>query len=475
MGQIIKKINMSLRNIENIVPYFKEKIEYLYHRRKRFIYNKINNNQEIETPKKKPKIVFLFGAGASIPAGGWLATEKVNQKALEALGSLEKIKNFLSAEDLQKIGLSQEDLEKQDSLYFEQIMSLLREYYGEYPECAEILLFQNLFPREEIIDFERDMVPIPLIYEITSHLTKHGIVDHIISTNFDELLDRALTAEIGKNNYIKVHHLSKYESVLLDESYKHKPLLIKIHGTISYPLTLRQLVDNIKELERYKEKLLEKILKNAVVIVIGYSFYNPNIQKLFYRLKMKGLLKDIFIVKRTSNIGNNFIKFLLKENIENLIACDCEKFALELSNKIENIEINIKTNNEEIKEKATRFFPAFTTHLVRNTFFNKLRVYPCAGTIYLIEFIMALLKARGMMAEEGLNDCKRIVDSIKYRPLHIKSIESKLNEINRKIKKLENSINKKNKQNFEKILSDTIKILSNQEHFIMKIFMHVYY
>ena len=336
-----------------------------------------------------------------------MSTDKLNEYALEVMGKLENVKKFMSDEDLRAIGLKKEDLDNPSSLIFEQIMALLRKYFGDRPECAEVLLFQKVMPRDVISDFSRDLVPVPLIYEVTAHLMKYGLIDHVVTTNFDELLDRAMTKEMGKKGYVRVHHLSKYQSVLSDRVYENSPLLIKVHGTISYSLTMRQLVDDVIRLERHKMKLLQEVLSGAVVVLIGHSLYNPNLQELFYRLNTKGMLRDVFVVKRHPTSRAGFVESLTRDKPDNLILMDCESFAIKLAKKIEEIEIEIEIDTSSnskagaIKAGAIKFFPNFTGHFIKYLFFNRLKLYPCPATSYLIEFIILLMKAKGLMSEYG--------------------------------------------------------------------------
>lgn len=447
---------------DRLIKHFKRKIQLLRKKEIEKLATKIDSTiQELIGDEEKKiedfKIVFLFGAGASQPAGGSLSTSEIIANALRALDPKLVIR-FLGENKLREIGIEPSELKKEKpNLTFEQTMTLLRRYFGERPKCAEILLFQNKFPRSKIIDVDRDLLPVPLIYEITSHLVKHKLVDHVITTNFDELLDRALEEEIGKKEFARVHHLSKYESVLVDKVYEEKPLLIKVHGTISYSLTLRQLVDNVFAFERHKEELLTKILKDSVVIIVGFGFNTPNLQKLFYKLKTQGLLKDIFVVKRSR--PTRFINFLLEEHPENFIKEDCEKFAKILAEKLEEIgnENENKNGNGNSSYKGHErisgsspgdtneirfvdYFPDFSRHITRYFFFNKLKLYPSRANKFLVEFIMALLKGRGLITHRSLMDCKHSLKALQEdRSSLIASIEEK-------IKFLEERLSNKEKQ-----------------------------
>ncbi len=74
-----------------------------------------------------------------------------------------------------------------------------------------------------------------LVYELMAHLVKHGFIDHVITFNFDELLDVALPNELGDGAFLRI--FSGYECV--SDRDQEKPSLIKIHGTVSSPESMR--------------------------------------------------------------------------------------------------------------------------------------------------------------------------------------------------------------------------------------------
>lgn len=79
-----------------------------------------------------------------------------------------------------------------------------------------------------------------LSFEIIAHLLKHGFLDVVINFNFDELLDKAIEAEIGPGTYNKVVSDSDclpISEITIDGRIK-VPLYIKPHGTASNPESL---------------------------------------------------------------------------------------------------------------------------------------------------------------------------------------------------------------------------------------------
>lgn len=74
-----------------------------------------------------------------------------------------------------------------------------------------------------------------LAYELLAHLVKHGFVDHVVSFNFDDLLENTLDNEIGPDGY----DLIVSDRQPLPLALPRRPRLIKLHGTVRVPVTLR--------------------------------------------------------------------------------------------------------------------------------------------------------------------------------------------------------------------------------------------
>jgi len=448
--------NCELSGIELLKEYFVKKIRSIVKNTENnfpdFIKDCLSISQTYDLNDDDVKIVFFFGAGASLPSG-IEETSFINEKALENI-DFKVLERYVSTEEFLRLGLDKNLLKKdpekfKSNLSFEQAMGLLRLFYGDFPECAEVLFFQKFFPRQDPIDPWRDLLPIPLIYEITAHLVSIGLVDHIITTNFDELLDRALFLESQQTKEIeKIYHLSAFQSALKNKIYEKKSTLIKIHGTISYPLTLRQLVDNVQEFEPAKSKLLTEILTNSVVVIIGFGFNTPNLQKLFFDLIHKNKIKDIFLVKRSFTGENDFLNFLMKDRPYNIILRDCESFAIDLVEKLEKLELQKSTvqknfnkkdgEKDEIKISFSRFFHKFSRHLFRNFIFKDLRAYP-APCEFLVEFVLSLFQGKGLITDRGLYENEVIMSFLSEdRSLLKNALEVEVNNLYKFYNGLEN-------------------------------------
>lgn len=94
------------------------------------------------------------------------------------------------------------------------------------------------------------------VYELIAHLVKHGVVHHIVTFNFDELLDAALDNELGSEGYRRIY--SGFEALEIHDP--PKPTLVKIHGTVSAPETMRFSYRDVWLLGREMRAHLELVL-----------------------------------------------------------------------------------------------------------------------------------------------------------------------------------------------------------------------
>jgi|GEM_PF-4292085 len=120
-------------------------------------------------------------------------------------------------------------------------------------------------------------LPALLGYEIIAHLVKHGFIDHVISMNFDEILDQALENELG-GALLKI--VSERDAMMAKSPPAWMSCLVKPHGTISAPYSLRFTREDVKmfpnEIKDFivRELLPPKSSPNDVpvtLIIVGCS------------------------------------------------------------------------------------------------------------------------------------------------------------------------------------------------------------
>jgi hypothetical protein len=132
-----------------------------------------------------------------------------------------------------------------------------------------------------------------LACELIAHLVKHRFVDHVVSLNFDEVLDLALGDELGAAGFRLV-----LPGVTGARGADDRPHLFKLHGTISDHDSLRFDLSDTGMLSPRLLRLLDRIvfgvvprseseddtpsgdrrLRNVFIVSLGYSWKDPDMQ-----------------------------------------------------------------------------------------------------------------------------------------------------------------------------------------------------
>jgi NAD-dependent SIR2 family protein deacetylase len=117
-----------------------------------------------------------------------------------------------------------------------------------------------------------------LAYELIAHLIKHRLVDHVISLNFDEVLDAAMDDELGSDGYQLV-----LPGRLMAKQKTHVPQLVKLHGTISDSDSLRFTLAQTGLLDDAMKRTLNGMLQSLPagrplhVVSLGYGWADPDL------------------------------------------------------------------------------------------------------------------------------------------------------------------------------------------------------
>lgn len=227
-------------------------------------------------------VLVVVGAGASFTSGlrVWdRLKEDIIKKAEECYRDglfVEEAWAKLSA----VIGLRNPDIKK--GKWYQKSRRMLKDMASVESICSvamesevvgkEILqLFVNEYQRK----FSAAGPPPQLGYELLAHLIKHKFIDNIVTFNFDEVLDRAIDNELGSDGF----HLVLSDQQAIEGLDRQKPRLIKIHGTISIPRTMRftrgdtgflpedtiNLLDNTNKIDPDKKTKVN-------IISLGYSW-----------------------------------------------------------------------------------------------------------------------------------------------------------------------------------------------------------
>lgn len=239
----------------------------------------------------RPAVVVVLGAGASLwsgmPLWKWLKNPIVDV-IRTSLGGLDVFVDEAWRKLPASIGYMErswtpserfEKLLKNASL--DEICSVACEYDVVRDRIRDKL--RNVYT--QVYDFATSAGALPQLgYELLAHLLKHGFIDHIITFNFDELLDTALANEMpGEYDLITSEHQlpASLEPV--------RPRVFKLHGTISADGSLRFTSRQTGILSYEMVSLLDATLfgsnshsedgsaeRRVHVISLGYSWRDPD-------------------------------------------------------------------------------------------------------------------------------------------------------------------------------------------------------
>lgn len=244
-----------------------------------------------------PEIVVLVGAGASLWAGrsSWRTLKDDLIDAAESCFSPQEREAFLRTlrnSLTPAVGLPA-------------IGGNIRKALLDDPEITTVMIagaiWEHLVAREAMVRLLRKTYlpppelagPVPQLWsELLAHLVKHEVIDHIISFNFDLTLDRALDNELGETAYDRI--TSPDSPLALEEPKPKRPRLIKFHGSIRTPASLRFSHADQETLSRRMVDLLDLTIfgssriarpedlrkaRSVVLISLGYSWQNRGIAR----------------------------------------------------------------------------------------------------------------------------------------------------------------------------------------------------
>ena len=347
---------------------------------------------------RKPRnTVFIVGAGASYSAGLPMASELVDKLRKAFEDKLNKI--------LEEHGINPK-------------IASMEAFLSAYKTLTddEDAPFRFLHKYLPDIDKARDKV-LPLGYVILAHFMKQNLIKHIISLNQDEVLDRALFKMLGRDfRYVISKSLFKHLRDQIEQNPKYldnRRILLKPHGTIHLGATLRVDLENTKRFEKDKKVVLERVLEEKNIVLIGYRFNDGDMQGIILPMAIEGKLNNIYVVSRKGTIfkepGIKGLESIYKEYKDKYlylikIKGGADKFFRELCKALyppkeirKDLKRLEKNKYEEIKDqiqKETAYYPGITEHRVRDIILSGIEEPTLEKKIY-VEIIIIALKTRG--------------------------------------------------------------------------------
>ena len=167
--------------------------------------------------------------------------------------------------------INQNDWNKLEELLRDVPFELLMERCPSHDKIRSILA--NLF-------FSRKPNP---IHDTLSQLVKSGLIHSIITTNYDLSLDEALTGSLLK----KVVQES-------DLPVSRARLYFKIHGCAGTPNSMVFSLKHESAMPEWKQGLLEELIENKVLLIIGYSGFDFEVCPEIARISVKSIVWNFF-------------------------------------------------------------------------------------------------------------------------------------------------------------------------------------
>lgn len=244
--------------------------------------------------EQKVKPVFLLGAGASKQSGVKLASEMVDEIAKHAYckeHGYDSNDQRITASDWQR--------------WVSAFPWYQNDYNALYPIIVDELLRPSRFKKEFFSKIIHPPVPSSKGYEIVAELMHLGLIDTILTTNFDDCLYRASVQVRMPPDF---HRIKTHEDlVAMFSNVPSTPQLIYLHGSVEH-YTDKNLAEEVQNLNKELIDTLKPILKDRPLVVIGYRGAEPSI------------MTDLLInnIQSTNNFHNGIYWCLLKRDFPNL-------------------------------------------------------------------------------------------------------------------------------------------------------------
>ncbi|MDR3063581.1 MAG: hypothetical protein LBU40_05540, partial [Methanobrevibacter sp.] len=398
-----------------------------------------NNKDAIEIIKSaiiaEKKIVTIWGAGTSVKSGiptGAYILDKMKED-IKRFKNTKEFREKFDKNELKNINRAIRNLKDEygEEYSFEFILGVYEKFYDN--EGLSNWIEQFISPKKS----KNKLHSLPTFsHEYSSHLLSNQNFKYFISLNFDEILEKAITREIGYENFQIISTESEFQKLenldieKWDDEFEIKPkgYVFKPHGTIAHKKSLRHTDEKVKVLEDETRKVLTEVMKDAVIVLMGFSNYNEDFWILFGETYSRALTGDIIIL----GMSKNSVK-----NIEDRFPPD--RHIIEIYNYVNDSPIDdfFKDLSEELRADNIYKRQTPTRHYIRSLFFSlfyketlnheakksdskekayrdffkKLEKIPSKWFdmhIYELELLIYLIKSRGLFIQTSTSHCPRI-------------------------------------------------------------------
>ncbi|MBI1224740.1 MAG: hypothetical protein GC192_05850 [Bacteroidetes bacterium] len=209
--------------------------------------------------RKKP--IFFLGAGASKQSGIKLASEIVEEAA--------KWKYCIQqGMDMNDPRLTMSDWKK----WLQTFPWYTEDYSTIYPRIVEEFLHPVQAKKDFFLKIINPRIPSSKGYEKLSELLHLGLLDTVLTTNFDNCLYHA-GVQIRKTELQSIKTPSDYSQFSYTPIY---PQVVYLHGSVEH-YTDQNLINEVQNLNSEIVSMLKPLLKDRPLVVIGYRGAEPSI------------------------------------------------------------------------------------------------------------------------------------------------------------------------------------------------------
>lgn len=401
----------------------------------------------------KKKVVFLFGAGASMPSG---------------IPGTQRLKDLLFKEEIKPVVQTFEELAKGisvdfdrlrlgdlSSITFEQLLTLVYGSKEKEQEYVAEWLGRNI---PDVYTSKVKYLP-SIAYEFVSHLMGNGLVRYVINFNYDEILDKVIDDELGKGKCCRIVTTEEFErlSIRLDKGESWDDIsnyfLFKPHGTRSMRGTLRFRVEDVFRFEKPKANVLKDVFKESLIIMVGYGAEDLDFQSLFRELYTEKK-ENIIVVRKHPEVT--------RRNLNN--SKEILEYKGHSDNFFESLARTLYGDDSSFKEQYEKYYTKATRHFIRAKINEKLSPFSTkpeevqekkdaqeaaleSNPLFfeelslVIEILIYCFKVRGLFIRDALMSCNRVKSALsaylektqtlkeeKYAPNPIEKILSELRQ-----------------------------------------------
>lgn len=240
------------------------------------------------------KPIFLLGAGASKQSGVKLVDEIIEEAAKWAY-----CKNFGYSLDDPRITMS--DWKK----WLMNFQWYNEDYTALYPKIIEELLNPRQARKDFFLRIINPEVPVSKGYEILAELMHLGLIDTILTTNFDDCLQHA-SIQIRRPPFIS-HIKTPFDLTKLFSYTPRYPQLVYLHGSVEH-YTDQNLINEVQNLNSDLVTTIKPLLKDRPLVVIGYRGFEASV------------MKDLFLdnLAYTNNFHQGIYWCILKKEVDKI-------------------------------------------------------------------------------------------------------------------------------------------------------------